>query len=102
MFCDPLVLLRILAGSSGKALLYARLHLKRLEATQRRILADASLDLMHRSRPKVDPEAVWALGLGSIDLGDGVLWLLTSGRGEGAQSTGSIFHRSRSISVDPS
>lgn len=69
---------------------YARFHLGVPAAGERPILRRETLERMHRQRatlPGGQAESLTALGWGSIELEGGLLWLLTNGRGDGAQAT---------------
>jgi hypothetical protein len=69
---------------------YSNFHLKCRPSGGQGIVSDSQLDIMHYERPQL-PQAILALGLGSLDLGDGLKWLLTNGRDEGAQATISLI-----------
>jgi CubicO group peptidase (beta-lactamase class C family) len=67
---------------------FGAFHAKTPLAGQRRILSDRTLDEMHHSRSS--PSARIALGIASLDLDDGRLWLLSDGQAGGMQSIISI------------
>ncbi len=69
---------------------YGRFHLGRPAPGQRPILSPATLRLQHRLRSAA-PFALGALGWGSIELGDDLLWLLSNGRMSGYTSTLALF-----------
>ncbi len=70
-------------SSAHDLLLYGMFHLKRRHAESKPILKDETLDEMHRSLPDL-PGALFALGWGSVDLGDGLRWLVSNGGIDGA------------------
>jgi CubicO group peptidase (beta-lactamase class C family) len=81
-------------ASARDLLRYARLSLDALEPSQRRPVSPAGVAAMQRERAAL-PHALMALGWGSVELGDGWLWLLSNGRAGGAQATVSILPHAR-------
>lgn len=70
---------------------YARFHLQQPLPGGRAVLDATWLDRMHSDRPDLDDgKSPLTLGWGSLDL-DGMPWLLSNGRAEGAQSTLSLL-----------
>jgi CubicO group peptidase (beta-lactamase class C family) len=85
---------RSLHSTVEDLLTYARLHLGAGRPDGARVLGEATLENMHRLRPDV-PHALFALGIGSLDLGGGTLWLLTNGRDSGVQASLSMIPSER-------
>jgi CubicO group peptidase (beta-lactamase class C family) len=65
---------------------YAAFHLKTPMPGQQRVLSTAWIDRMHSERSAL-AGAHMALGIGSIDIGEGRRWLITSGQDMGVQAS---------------
>jgi len=75
-----------LYASLNDLLNFGLFHIQSQHFKGEKLFGEAQLGLMHHLRAEVS-RPVMALGLASIDLGDGLLWLLTNGRADGMQAT---------------
>lgn len=76
---------RQINASLADLLYFAAFHLGTPMDGQKQILSDASLDALHTERSDL-PGAHIALGWGSLDLGNGHRWIVSSGNDMGVQS----------------
>jgi CubicO group peptidase (beta-lactamase class C family) len=73
---------------------YAAYFLKTPMEDQKRILSDASIDALLNERPNV-PGARLALGWGSLDIGEGRKWIVSSGNDMGVQASITLLPHAR-------